>query len=1143
MKLHEHHNIFIVGVGSSGGGSNALCRFISGLPAKSHNFAIIFYYQPDIPDLKPILTHLLGSHSEWVIEYAKHNNKINKGRIYLTPAGYQLFLRENTIKLSRNQGNLSIDAFLTSLALDQKENAIGVLLSGIGRDGVEGIRKIKETGGYVLVQEPSDAEHAALPGNVIACEAIHCVVKASHMIDEIVNYITNFHAGFKITPEIEKSVIQNLVEESDDMFITVDKNYRILALNESASKQFFYLTGQEIKVGDNLLEKIKDNPDVYHQVKAYCERAFNGEKFVVDAHEAKLIITGKKEWYELQFIPIVDNSGKVVGATQISRNITNKVETERKVQEITRRSAYLVGGEFFKDLTEQLALIFKAKYVYIGIFTEEHTKVSSLAFHIDGKLVDNFSYDLANTPCAVVSQNKKTYYFDHVKSRFPEDPKLERWNAESYLGIPIMSPSSDDAIGILVTINDKYWEEVPYADYVLALFATRAGVELERIQSEEKIREKDEQLARVSSNVPGLIYEFRMRPDRSTEFVYISEACYNLVELEPEEVIRDVNKAYARLHPEEWPVFYKTMEHSALTLEHFHYEGRIRTAKSGKIKWIKVDAKPERRDNGDIVWYGFMDDITKLKEVEFELIKAKEESEKAAQVKEDFMSTMSHEIRTPLNAIIGITNLLLNKEPKQDQIENLNTLKFSSENLMNLINDILDFSKLESGKVEIEETSFDLRVLLNSIKQAHLLQATERNNKLIVEVDEKIPAVVLGDQLKLAQIMNNLISNAVKFTLDGFVTIKVKLKHKVGDQLWLHFSVSDTGIGIPEDKLQGIFDKFTQADASTMRKFGGTGLGLTITKMLLELQGSSIQAESCEGKGSTFCFDLKLCEDTLQAEDKQKEEGNRKANLQALGEIKILLVEDVAINRFIVIQYLQTWENIRVDEASNGLEAIEKVKTNSYDIILMDIRMPEMDGYEAAKIIRSFADPKLQRIPIIALTADTVRDLKNENAHTFTDIVTKPFNPDELYAKVIKHTVAVKSKEEAGKEISGDIQLKEMITCRKIEDTLHHDVTRTLNFYKVAEKTLLDYKDKYEVAIQHKDVVEIDNVSHKASLTLKTLGLKILLARLKEGKNLIDKEASEEEIYKLSEDVRLRFDEAIGDIRNRLHEVTHNGLQ
>lgn len=1211
MKLDENHNAFIIGVNCTGESRNALIRFMSHLPSKSHNFAFILYPSDD-PELETRLIHLLGSHAEWMIQYAQQNDTLKKGNIYLCPPGYQVLVKDSKIILNKDQSPLSVsvDDFLASLAQDLKEYAVGVILSGIGKDGVEGIRQIKEAGGYVLVQEPADAEYADLPSHVIASNAVHRITKASHMMEAIIEYVTAFHTvqqtveidkqvpllnegheqinaletgheaslsphqeftttepdvtygneqssqnekelkkaaqaaeeQFKLAPEIERSIIRSLVEDFDDIFLAVDRDYKVLALNEAEKKEFFQLVGKEIKVGDNLLELLKEHPHSCNQMKGYFERAFHGEKFIVDPYETS---PGSyvKRFYDIRITPITDHEGKITGVIQTGRDITNKVKNEKKIQDITRRSAPLIGEEFFKELTEQLAFIFNAQYVYIGLFTEENNKVSSLAFRVNGKLEENFSYDLANTPCAVISQNKKAFYFDQVKSRFPEDDKLKRWNAESYLGIPVIAPSSGELIGILVMINDKSWEQLAYADYVLVLFATRAGAELERIRSEEKIREKDEQLARISGHVPGIIYELRMNPDKSAQFLYVSEGSYNLLELKPEEMLRDINKVYACLYPEDRAHLFTAMEHSALTLEHFHFEGRVRTAKSRKLKWIKADAKPQKSSNGDTIWYGFIDDITQLKEVEFKLIRAKEESEKAAQVKEDFMSTMSHEIRTPLNAIVGITNLLLNKEPKQDQLENLNTLKFSSESLMNLINDVLDFSKLESGKVEIEEVSFDLRALLNCIKQAHLLPAKERNNQLLIEVDEKIPATILGDQVKLAQVMNNLISNAVKFTHDGLVTVKVELKSREADQLWLHFSVRDTGIGIPEDKLRHIFEKFTQADTSTVRRFGGTGLGLTITKMLLNLKGSDIQVDSQEGKGSNFYFDLKLREDTLLAAEKQKADERGEQNQQdILGEIRILMVEDVAINRFVVKQYLQTWGNIQVDEASNGLEAIEKVKANPYDIILMDIRMPEMDGYEAAKVIRSFTDPRLKNIPIIALTADTAKDIKHENALVFTDVVTKPFNPNELYAKVVKYTVGVKSQGNPKTQMPDDPKPKESVSYQKIEASFHHNMRRIISFYQVAEKALLSYKEKYEVALRQKDSAEADQVAHQAKLTLKTLGLDILLARLVEGKNLIDQESSQEVLHAILADVNQQFDQAIDDIKKRLDQVTQHGL-
>ncbi len=939
--------------------------------------------------------------------------------------------------------------------------------------------------------------------------------------------------------EKEQSIIRSLVEESDDVFIAVDKHYQVLALNEAQKKIFRRAFQIELQIGHNLLQTFENYPILYERTKAYYERVFQGEKYTVDTYEVQ---AEQKRYYELQFTPIKDKTGQVIGAAQTSRDITHKVEINKKIQEITKRSIHLTGEKFFIDLSEQLTSIFNAKYVYMGVFSEDHSSVNTLAFRIKGKLADNFSYSLNHTPCAAVSQNKETYYFENVQGKFPEDGKLERWNAESYVGIPVNAPSSGDPMGILVMINDKPWEPVPYADYIFALFATRAGAELERMRAEEKIRKKDKQLARVSDNVPGVIYEFRMKPDQSTEFLYVSDAAESLLELSPKELIKDVNKVYKQVHPEDRAAFFKAMERSASSVEHFHYEGRIFGRKSGKLKWIKIDAKPEKNEQGDIVWYGFIDDITKLKETEFELIKAKEESERAARAKEDFLATMSHEIRTPLNAILGLANLLLTKEPKEDQLENLHTLKFSSESLMNLINDILDLSKLESGKVEIKVARIDLRSLLHSIKQAHQLLATERNNSLIIEIDEKVPSAVLGDQVKLAQILNNLIGNAVKFTFDGVITVKVNVKCKKEENLFLHFSIKDTGIGIPQEKLQHIFEKFTQADNSTARQFGGTGLGLTITKMLLELLNSEIHVESTVNEGAVFYFDLHLKEDLSVSESRPGEHTNT-TNLQRMEDIKILLVEDVAINRYIVIQYLQGWWDVQIDEASNGTEAIEMVKTKAYDIILMDIRMPEMDGFEAAKIIRSSTDPKLQQIPIIALTADTARDLK-DSLYEFTDVVTKPFNPNELYAKVIKYTSASQPNIEAKNHpVQSDTPLLSgVIDYQMAEKPLRGDVNRVIHFYEVAEQTLANYKAEYTMAAKQRNVSEMGHVKHKAKLTLSMLGLKTLFSLLEKGKALAERESDQAALEDLLTEINRRFEEAIDAVKRRRSQVVQQGL-
>lgn len=404
-------------------------------------------------------------------------------------------------------------------------------------------------------------------------------------------------------------------------------------------------------------------------------------------------------------------------------------------------------------------------------------------------------------------------------------------------------------------------------------------------------------------------------------------------------------------------------------------------------------------DAGDMISViSFLEEqIQKTKELETELIHAKEVAERAAKAKADFLSVMSHEIRTPLNAIIGISHLLSEDEKLPSQVENLHVLSFAADNLLNLINDILDFGKIDEGKILFSEKNIDIRRLISRIKTANRIRAEERGNILKLMIDEDLPVLVKGDDVRLGQVLNNLISNAIKFTFEGSIIIEVRLQKMLEDHLDVYFSVTDSGIGIDPSKQQLIFERFTQANAEITREFGGSGLGLAITKKLLNLQQSEIYVESQPGKGSTFHFVLRFKKaDTETAGDTIKLEKGR-GNLNG---IKVLLVEDVEFNVVVAEKMLTNW-NAVVDLAENGLKAVEKARGNEYNIILMDLQMPVMDGYTASKSIREFN----MAIPIIALTASSSVDIQ-QKVYDFgmTGYLSKPFNPDELFETIYKYT-------------------------------------------------------------------------------------------------------------------------------------------
>ena len=397
-------------------------------------------------------------------------------------------------------------------------------------------------------------------------------------------------------------------------------------------------------------------------------------------------------------------------------------------------------------------------------------------------------------------------------------------------------------------------------------------------------------------------------------------------------------------------------------------------------------------------------DITDLKKTEHEL-------KKASLAKDEFLSTMSHEIRTPLNAVIGVSHLLLLEEPKEEQMENLNALKYSSEHLLALINDILDFNKIEAGKVEFENAEFNIDDLLTGVQSSFLNRAVDKDILLKVKKDKNLPSLVKGDRTRLTQILSNLVSNAIKFTKEGKVVIDVEVEERNTEAILINFSVNDTGIGIEKDKFEKIFKSFAQANSSTTREFGGTGLGLAICKKLIELQGSKLTVESTVGKGSEFSFTLSFTPIKQQkhATSNYIIEQNNNNDLAGM---KILVVEDNVMNVMVIKKFLSKW-GVEIDIAENGKIGIDKAIIGNYDIILMDLQMPVMNGYDATLAIRESGISSLKSIPILALTASAQQDVKEKTSkYGMNGYVSKPFNPTDLYEtlKYYKENIGVLSK-------------------------------------------------------------------------------------------------------------------------------------
>ncbi len=440
------------------------------------------------------------------------------------------------------------------------------------------------------------------------------------------------------------------------------------------------------------------------------------------------------------------------------------------------------------------------------------------------------------------------------------------------------------------------------------------------------------------------------------------------------------------------------------------------TIRDGKLTEVLFNGSVYKDEYGKVIGVVVVArDITDHKRIENELKDAKIHAESAAKISEEakniaeratiiaedavkskqqFLSNMSHEIRTPMNAIIGFTKVLLKSDLTEKQKEYLTAIKMSGDALTVLINDILDLAKVDAGKMIFEQTPFKIVTSISAMIHLFETKIREKNLQLIKKYDDKIPMVLSGDPVRLHQIILNLVSNAVKFTSEGKITISARLLNENEEKAYIEFSVADTGIGIPEDRLEYIFENFQQATSETARLYGGTGLGLAICKQLVESQGGSITVKSKLGEGSVFSFILPF--------QKTNEEVELEKVINALStkinNVKVLVVEDIALNQLLMKTLLDDF-GFDHDIAENGKIAIEKLGNKSYDLILMDLHMPEMNGFEATEYIRNKMN---SQIPIIALTADvTTADLNKCKAVGMNDYISKPIDERVLYNKIV----------------------------------------------------------------------------------------------------------------------------------------------
>jgi PAS domain S-box-containing protein len=754
---------------------------------------------------------------------------------------------------------------------------------------------------------------------------------------------------------------QLIVENSPAVLFRVDPNedYTIKYISENISRYGYdaaYLIEKQVSFLD-LLHPEDAFAIQNHTVKRKSSsgiESFSGEYRLKTS-------SGEFVWVEDRTSDVISETGKIILHEGLFQDISDRKNLEH-IQSLRDKQYRVLAANipgtniFLLDKNRTYILAEGTNFEKWGLTRED----------FEGKKLE----DLQLTPYSEISAILDRVYFnlEIVESEF-------FFKGRPYHRIirPIVENGKVEyALSIIRDIQEEY----------------QAKLDLQ--QSEEKYRRLVEESTEI---IFSLSETFLLH--------YVSPNVKQFLGYDSEEVIG--RSIFDFINPDDLGVFKEMLSESTDFLAHNQFlEFRLRH-RNGEYRVFNSNGKLIEDKSGIHRYYtGVARDISKLKETQRELLLAKERAEQASLVKSQFLSVMSHEIRTPMNAVIGLAHFLMDENPRPDQLENLKTLQFSAENLMALINDILDYNKIDSGKVELERAPIDIRNIVHRIVHSHSFQASEKALKVSCEIDEGIPQTLIGDSLRLGQIINNLVSNAIKFTERGHVRISLFREFSKGNLTDIRFVFEDSGIGIPESKRKSIFEAFTQASSSTSRKYGGTGLGLAIVKRLVELHGGEIEVSGRKGGGSIFEFTIPF--EFIDSEAFEAEKAGLLKAQRSLEHASILVAEDNTVNQILIRKFLMKWNVKSLVISSDGIEALQEFNSGVFDLILLDLQMPELDGFGVAKAIRSHPDPAKKKIPILALTAASLNEVKEEmRLNGFDDFIPKPFSPEILFEKILKY--------------------------------------------------------------------------------------------------------------------------------------------
>ena len=751
-----------------------------------------------------------------------------------------------------------------------------------------------------------------------------------------------------------------IAEQTFNGIIITDRQARIQWVNKAFEKQTGYSLSEMIgKKPGEMLQGPETNPETVNYLR---DRIQAGEPF-----DCEIINYSKDKtpyWIRISGQPIFDDDGKIVQFFALEENITERKLSEKKLDE---------QRHFYEDVLNNIPSD-------IAVFDNEHrymflnpvaVRDSELRNWIIGKKDEDYCI-YRNKPFSMV-EHRRTLFNTVMASK-----KLHSWEEK----ITNKAGESEYHLRLMYPVLDEYGEVKLMIGY---------GVNItERKLFENQLKRKEKQYRDLFDYSQALICTH----DLAGRIITVNPSLCSTLGYEADELKGRL--LYDFIPQRDKEKFHSNYLDTIINEEKAGGVFRVLN-KNGKVLFLLYQNYKVEELGEEPYVIGFSQDITDRVKAEHELLIAKKLTEDSARAKEAFLANMSHEIRTPMHGILGVAGLLAKTNLDDQQKNYIKLITESANNLVVIVNDILDIEKITSGKFEFESIDFIIVDKLTTTIQSFQYKAEEKQIQLELKYAFPATLIVKGDPYRLSQIMNNLLSNALKFTKHGKIVISMNVISDDAEQIILHFSVSDTGIGIQASKLSVIFDPFVQASTDTTRKYGGTGLGLSICKNLVEKQGGKIEVTSKEHVGTTFAFTIPFKQGKLQETGESK---SIALDIALFPHKKILMAEDVVVNQFLAKVILESI-GFSVDIANNGFEAIEMLHENDYDLILMDVQMPEMDGITATQEIRKLSNPLKASIPIIALTANALVGNEEEYYQAgMNGCLTKPFTEEKLFSAI-----------------------------------------------------------------------------------------------------------------------------------------------